>query len=317
MRYTRQEIYNKIGKKNQEHLGEVLVSVVGLGALGTNVCEMLVRSGIKNLIIIDRDIIELSNLQRQGLYTEGDVGKLKTTTANRRLKEIDCSTHIKPHCVDLNYENIDLIKSNLVIDCTDNLDTRFLINEYCTKNKIPWIYGSVAGSKGMSFNIIPGKACFKCVFKEPNSSVDNCTSEGILNTIVRVIAAIQVTEAVKILTKQKVREELICYDIWENKMNCIKVDKEENCSVCNGSFKYLSGRKVKSFIKMCGSDLFQIKSKPFDLNELNRRFKKLGEAILQDNCLFFKDFTVFKDGRVLVKARTEEEAKSLFNEYFY
>ncbi len=313
MRYIRQEIL--IGKKKQKLIEEAKISVIGLGALGSVVSELLVRAGVKNLILVDRDVIELNNLQRQSLYTEKDVGDLKAVTAERKLKEINSEVNIKAYAVDLDYENIDLIKSDLILDCTDNFETRFLINEYSVKKKISWIYASVIGSKGMTYNIIPGKACFRCLFKEPNENLGSCETAGILNTIVHVIAGIQVTEAIKVITKQKPRESLLHYEILNNKTLEIKVNRSRDCNACNNRFEYLNGKNIKDVIKMCGSSVYQIKSKNLDLKELNDKFKKFGNSELTEHCLFFNNMTIFSSGRVLIKAKTKEEAKSQFDKY--
>lgn len=315
MRYIRQVIFEKIGKDKQRLIEGSKVAVVGVGALGTIVSELLVRTGIRRLIMVDRDIIELDNLQRQGLFNEEDINKLKVLAAKEKLESIDKGVKIEAYAVDLDYNNLDLIKSDLIIDCTDNFETRFLVNEFCVKHNIPWIYGGVVGSYGMMMNIVPKKTpCFRCVFKEPTELLGTCDTEGIINTIPHAIAGMQVTEALKILTKNLFNKELIYYDIWKNKITKTKVKRLQNCPACNKQFEYLNG-KEHDVVKMCGSDRYQIKGNKIDFRELVNRLEKLGNVRLTEHCLFFDNFVIFRDGRVLVKADSKERAKSLYDRY--
>src|SRR3989338_464158 len=315
MRYIRQVIFEKIGAEKQKLLEKSSVTVVGIGALGTVVSELLTRSGVKKLILIDRDVVELSNLQRQALFNEADVDKLKVFAAKEKLEKINSNIKIEAHCVDLDCENINLIKSDLVIDCTDNFETRFLINDFCLKENIPWIYGAVIGSHGMTLNIFHKKTpCFRCVFKEPTKLLGTCDTEVIINTIPHVIAGIQVTEAIKILTKQAYNKELIYYDLWKNKITKTNAKKLNNCPSCNGTYEYLE-KKEQDIVKMCGSNTYQIKGRNLELNELVKRFEKLDKVNFNENVLFFKNLIIFKDGRVLVKTDSKEQAKALYDKY--
>src|SRR3989344_2673298 len=315
MRYIRQVIFEKIGEEKQKLIEKSSVSIVGIGALGTIVSELLVRAGVKKLILVDRDIVELNNLQRQCLFTEEDINKLKALVAKEKLEKINSKVKIEAHAVDLDYKNIDIIKSNLVIDCTDNFETRFLINDFCLKEKIPWIYGAVIGSYGITLNIVPKKTpCFRCVFKEPTKLLGTCDTEGIVNTIPHAIAGMQVTEAIKMLTKSVYNREMIYYDIWKNKITKTKINRLSSCPSCNGKYEYLEG-KSQDVVKMCGTKRYQIKGMIFDFRELIDRFEKLDKVKLTDHCLFFKDFIVFRDGRVLVNANSKEQAKSLYDKY--
>src|SRR3989344_2817250 len=177
MRYIRQEIFKEIGKIGQQKIGKSAIAIVGLGALGSVSAELLARAGISRLILIDRDVVELSNLQRQSLFDESDIGKPKALAAKEHLNKINSDVEIDFFIDDLNYNNINKIipiknpnneKNNkqvknqisLILDCTDNLESRFLINDFSTKNKIPFIYSSAVESKGYVFDIIPNKtAC--------------------------------------------------------------------------------------------------------------------------------------------------------------
>ena len=206
MRYIRQQIFREIGKKGQEKLGKSTVAVVGIGALGSNSAELLARAGIGSLILIDRDVVELSNLQRQRLFDENDVGKPKALAAKEHLAKINSEIKIEFLIDDLNFENIGKIfnrKPDLILDCTDNLETRFLINDFSVKNEIPFIYSSAVGSKGYVFDIIPGKTpCLRCFLKEA-AQLDTCETAGVLNAITSLISTMQASEAIKILLNKK------------------------------------------------------------------------------------------------------------------
>lgn len=314
MRYIRQVVFENIGEEKQKQLEKADVVIVGIGALGTAACEMLVRSGVKNLSIIDRDIVELSNLQRQSLFSEIDIDSLKVNAAEKRLKEINSEVNIKKYPTNLDFDNINILKSNIILDCTDNFDTRFLLNDYAVKNKIPLVYCSVIGSTGMAFNILPKKPCLGCIFKEPNSVLGTCDVEGIINTIVHSMAAIQVTEAIKIITKQQPNNFLMHYNIWKNKLTRIKVNKNNQCKACSGNFDYLDGKNSEDTIKLCSDSSFIVKTKHINLNDLGKKLSKISDLRITPHCMFFKDMTIFNN-RVIVKAETKEEAKLKVGKY--
>lgn len=315
MRYIRQEIFSKIGTKNQELLKDSTVTIVGIGALGTTVLDILSRAGIGKIKIIDRDIIELNNLQRQTLFNEEDLGKPKVVVAKEKIAQINSDIAIEIHLADLDYDNLDIIKSDLILDCTDNMYTRFLINDYSRKNNIPWIYASVIGSKGMTMNITKETPCLSCLLKEPTEPLDTCDTLGILNTTPLALAAIQVTEAIKILTKQDYNKKLIHYDLWNNEINKIKTKKSKRCKTCNGNYEYLDGKKAQSTIKICGSCNFQIKIDNMNMDEVFDKLSKLNNIQTTDECLILNDIILFKSGRALVKAKSKEKAKSILAKY--
>ncbi|MEK6861609.1 MAG: ThiF family adenylyltransferase [Nanoarchaeota archaeon] len=315
MRYSRQEIFSKIGKKGQEILLDSRIAIIGLGAIGSVCAELLTRAGIGNLIIVDRDLIELSNLQRQSLYDEDGVGKSKAIQAKEKLSKINSGINIKAFPNDLNFENINEIigKVDLVLDCTDNLDTRFLINEYSLKKNIPWIYGGAIEDRGFVLLIKPGKFCFRCIFNEA-SNLDTCDTIGVLNTITHSIASIQVNEAIKYLLNEDYEGELIKFDIWNNELKKFKVKRKENCLVCKGNFEYLNGKKGANIIKFCSSGNYQIRNGNIDLNKIKSRLINIGKTDDLGYCLRFNNMFIFKD-RTLIKAKSEEEAKSLYSKY--
>ncbi len=320
MRYLRQQIFAEIGKQGQSKLGKSSVAVVGLGALGSVSSELLARAGIGKLILIDRDVVELSNLQRQSLYGESDVGKPKALAAKEKLVKINSEIKIDFVIDDLNYENIGKILNDvdLILDCTDNLETRFLINDFSVKNKVPFIYSSAVGSKGYVFNVIPNKtACLRCFLKDANA-LDTCETTGVLNSITHLISSIQSNEAIKILLNKDYEKDLLFFDVWKNELTKIKINKSKNCECCSkNNFEYLEGKKKSNLIKMCGSNIFQLKNKALDkkqFNEIKNRLKNIGKVIDFGNCISFeKKLTIFNDGRALLKAKDEKEAKSLYS----
>jgi len=344
MRYIRQEIFNEIGKKGQQRLRKSTIAIVGLGALGSVSAELLTRAGIGRLILIDRDIVELSNLQRQSLYGEEDIGKPKALAAKEKLNKINSEVEIEIFIDDLNFKNINdiiplindsingknNIKSNknndknkidLILDCTDNLETRFLINDFSIRNKIPFIYSSAVGSKGYVFNVIPNTtACLRCFLKEA-TQLDTCETAGVLNSITHLIPSIQVNESIKIILKNKnIENDLLYFDIWKNEFLKIKVNKNNKCVCCvKNNFEYLSGKKSSRIIKMCGNDIFQIKAKSISKNQfdqLKKKLKKIGNVVDFNYCINFDNkMTIFQDGRALIKDKGEKEAKSLYSKY--
>jgi len=318
MRYIRQEIFKEIGKEGQNKLNNSNVAIVGIGALGTVSADLLARAGV-NLVLIDRDIVELSNLQRQSLFDEDDIGKSKSMQAKHHLEKINSEIKIKVIADDLNPDNIDMLKSvDLILDCTDNLETRFLLNDFCVKNKIKFIYSSAIGNKGYVYNIIPNNPCLKCFLKEA-VSLDTCDTTGVLNTITHAIASLQTNEAIKILLDKNYEKNLLFFDIWENELNKIKVNKNNKCVCCvENKFEYLKGKSSKT-IKLCGNGMFQVRNGSLDskqFNELKARLEKLGKIIDLGYAINFdRKITIFDNGRALIKADDEAQAKSLYSKF--
>ncbi len=230
MRYSRQEAFRHLSDK-QELLLKSKVAIVGCGGLGSNAAEMLARAGVGHLVLIDNDKVELSNLQRQALYTEDDVEKFKALAAKDMLEKINSEVKVAAHTVLLAKDNIDLLSADLVLDCTDNLETRRLINSYCYGKK-PWIFAAVVGAKGMVMDFLPdSKFCFECVFRDAKP-LETSETSGILNTAVKAVSAFQATEALKILAGEKVSGELVHIDVWKQTIERIKVKRNKNCNVC-------------------------------------------------------------------------------------
>lgn len=287
--------------------------------MGSVSAELLARAGIGKITLIDRDVVELSNLQRQNLFNEGDIGKPKAMAAKEHLGRINSEIEIGLFADDLNFGNIDEIlnaKISLILDCTDNMEARFLINDFAVKNNAPFIYSSAVGTKGYVFNVLPGSGpCIRCFLKEA-PQLDTCETVGVLNTITSIIPALQANEAMKILLNKSHEKSLLFFDVWKNELLKIKVEKNKACIACaRRNFEYLDGKKSSRVIKLCGHNIYQIKTDPMDggqFNELKNRLKRIGKVADFEYCINFDGkITIFNDGRALIKAKTENEAKSL------
>lgn len=289
-------------------MGKPVVCIIGVGALGSRTAENLTKLGI-NLILIDRDFIEENNLARQPLYNKEDIGEMKVNAAKKNLNKKE----IIVHPVDLDFDNIDLLKSDLILDCTDNMYTRFLINEYSLKTGTPWIYSSALGDKGyVKIFKDNSTGCFSCIFNEPTEALGTCDTEGLSNETAEIISNIQVEEALKILSDKDYTRELIYYN---NKIIKIKTERNKNCEICNKKFKYLSGNKSVNVIKLCGTKKYLIRTKKYNLDELENKLSKINKVKRTDYCLFFNNITIFKDGRVMLKAENETNAKTILARY--
>lgn len=240
-RYSRQIAFSGIGFDGQKKLLSSSVAIVGQGALGTYSSSFLARSGVGRLILIDYDRVELSNLQRQSLFEQNDLGRLKAECAKSHLLRINPEIEIESVCEKLTDENAQSLlgSAELVIDATDNLVARESINCFCVKNSIPWIYGGVAGSEGMTMNILPGHACFKCLMPGEAPKKEACAdaaSRGIISTIPSFISSIQCTEAIKILIygpeHPSVQKNLIYVDLFSNIFEQHETEALPGCSVC-------------------------------------------------------------------------------------
>jgi molybdopterin-synthase adenylyltransferase len=318
-RYNRQELLSFIGREGQEKLSKSIVVVIGLGAIGTVTAGLLARSGIGNLILVDRDIVSLDNLQRQTLYDETDIGKPKALAASDKLKKINSDIEIKALLTDIDYKNIEetVGTPNIVLDCTDNLEVRFLINEYCLKNKLSWIHAAAIRETAQLIVFNPDRPCFECIFGK-STSTETCDTVGVLNTATAEIATVQTTEAVKLLTGKESMKEFLRLNVLQHDLTKLNVKKNSNCESCKGNYEYLSGQKGSKTIKLCGKGIYQIKGKSVNLKELKERIANSeDENSIKDfgKCISFKNITVFDDGRTLIKASSSGEARSVYSSY--
>ena len=328
-RYSRQILLKEIGEEGQIKLSKSFVIIIGCGALGTTIANNLVRAGVGQIKIIDRDIVEMSNIQRQNLFDERDIGLPKAWTAVKRLQKVNSKIKINPVVEDLNNTNIeDIIEgADLIIDGTDNMETRFLINDACIKHKIPWIYGGAIGTHGMSMNIIPNDTpCFRCVF--PNlpdaGALPTCDTAGVLNTIPPIIASIESTEALKLLLGKTINNKLLIYDVWTHDFQSIKIKKNNECECCvKRNFEFLNAKKKTRIVSLCGGNAVQItpaKTMILSFEHLAQKLRKSGKVEVTEIILKFNvdsyQLNIFKSGRAIVYGTNDEKtAKSLYAKY--
>lgn len=244
-RYARQTILPVIGEEGQARLAASTVAIVGLGGLGTTTAELLCRAGVGTLILVDYDVVALSNLQRQSLYDEKDVGAPKVTAAAEHLRRINAAVKINSSVKQINMTTLSLLdEAELILDCTDNLQARFLLNEYCMKRRVPFIYCGAVETRGLLYVVDPvrkERACFNCLF-EKLTAVENCEDFGVLNTTTHLAATLQTAEAFKLLLNQHYTEGLISFDAWDLRAESYNVKKKPDCNVCNGVYDRLSGK---------------------------------------------------------------------------
>tara|TARA_Y100000310_G_scaffold146139_1_gene145496 strand:- start:5388 stop:6302 length:915 start_codon:yes stop_codon:yes gene_type:complete len=295
MRYSRQELV--IGKDNQRLLESKTVAIVGVGALGSVAAELLVRAGV-NVILIDRDVVEESNLQRQLLFYEEDIGRSKALVAKERLEKINSLVKIDFHAIHLSSKNINILSDvDMILDCTDNLQTRFLINCFCKQYSKKWIYSAAIKNHGYVMPILDN-ACFNCFVKP--ATLDTCATVGVLNSITTSIAALQVDLCLKWLIGD-VKNVLYYYNL--DSFRKLKVNKREDCAVCNGNFNVQDGVS-----KFC-SGRWQIMGRKIDLASLKVKLQKIDKVVGDEITLEFKNILLFEDGRALIKAKSLEEAE--------
>ena len=318
-RYSTQEIL--IGEKGQDKINKSMVAIVGLGALGSLSAQLLARAGVGKLVLIDRDYIELGNLHRQ-FFDEADVGEPKALVVEKQLKKINSKLRVEAHFNNLDYTNSEQLLggANLVLDCTDNLETRFLINDFCLKRQVPFVYAAAIAEKGYVYAILPEKerACFECIFKDSKAR-ETCETAGVLNTTTASISVLQVNQAMKILLGKEVEKDLFYFDASGSRFEKIKVHRNPDCAAHAGKFLHLAGEASTSknkLVKFCGSKSYMMRvSAGFDYKEQKKKLAKAGAVVDLGNAFLFKNATFFRDGRILVKASDEKEALSFFSKY--
>jgi molybdopterin/thiamine biosynthesis adenylyltransferase len=331
-RYSRQMIFKYLGEDGQKKLLDSKVALIGLGALGTVIANNLCRSGVGYLRLIDRDYVEMTNLQRQTLFEEQDAAEQlpKAVAAYHHLSKVNSEIILEPVVADVNGSNIEsLIKdAHLVIDGTDNAEIRYLINEACHKHRVPWIYGGALGSVGMTMNILYGDdPCFSCFrpVVPMAGSAPTCSTVGVLNMITGIVASIESVEAVKILIgSPAVRKSLLFIDIWGNRTDYIDILKNPDCPVCvHGKYEFL-GKTIGSYTtNLCGRDSIQVipgLQSSIDFSQLSERLAKIGIVKQNKFMLSYEDektiFNLFPDGRAIIKnVKDEMAAKSVYAEY--
>ncbi len=337
-RYSRQVLFPGIGNAGQDLLGRAQVAVVGVGATGAATASLLARAGVGRVTLIDRDFVEPSNLQRQILFDEADAlaALPKAEAARRKILLFNSAVKVKAVIADLVPENIEalLADADLLLDCTDNFETRYLLNDFAVQQGVPWIYAAAVGAYAATMNILPltmpspiaPTACLACLFPEPPAGLgETCDTSGILGTAVNFAASLQATEALKLLTHQHalMRRTLVSFDLWSGERSEISnAAPDPACSVCFGRhFRYLEG-KARPQITLCGRDSVQIHEhrRVVDLRVLEQRLASHHDVEdLRTNALLLRfqrgpyRVTVFPDGRALIQGTTDPAvARSLY-----
>ncbi len=330
-RYSRQILFAGLGEEGQERLLRAHAAIVGCGALGSFQAAALARAGVGRLTIIDRDYVETSNLQRQWLFEEEDAAEAlpKAAAAERRLARINAAVAVSGMVADLTPENIAelLDGAEVILDGTDNFETRYLMNDFAVSSGVPWIYGAAVGSYGITMPVIPGRtACLRCVYPEPPAGAQpTCETAGVLNSITAVIAALETADALKILAGQseEVRPRITTVDVWEGGIRQIEQPgRDPDCPTCGAhNFEYLEGQR-RAQVSLCGRNAVQIheRARPLDLERLRTALQPLGEVRANDFALRFLtgpyEMTIFPDGRAIIKGTTDIGlARSLYARY--
>ncbi|NIL98030.1 MAG: thiazole biosynthesis adenylyltransferase ThiF [Planctomycetales bacterium] len=335
-RYARQMRYAPIGEEGQKRLAAGRALICGCGALGSVLANTLVRAGVGFVRVVDRDFLELNNLQRQVLYDEQDVaeGLPKAVAAAKKLNKINSQVKVEPLVKDFDYTNAAELCDGIdvVVDGTDNFETRFLLNDVSARHNIPWVYGGCIGAEGQTMTIVPGQtACFRCLMVEPPppGSTPTCDTAGILGGIVNVVASIQATEAIKLLTGrlEAISRCLTVIDLWDNQLRQIQLNglrQSQDCPTCTRrEFPWLDGRRGSHTSVLCGRNAVQLyppDRAELSLEALASQLQGVGQVTLNPFMLRLTvdDFqvTVFPDGRAIVGGTNDvAEAKTLYARY--
>lgn len=319
-RYARQTRYSRLGEDGQRRLLASRVLICGCGALGTVLANTLARAGVGKLRIVDRDFIETNNLQRQVLFDEDDVAAElpKAIAAANKLRKINSEIEIEPIVADIGPENIVALCEDvdLILDGTDNFETRFLLNDVAVKLGLPWIYGGCLGSEGQTMTILPGDTpCLRCLMPDPPEAgtTPTCDTAGIVAPIINVIASIEAMEAMKILSghRKAIQRTLMVVELWDNRVRQVKLDKLRetvDCPACRrGEFPWLAGQRGSQSAVLCGRNAVQISPAArvkLSLDELANKFSSVGKvsrnAFLVRAAIGDYLLTVFPDGRAII-----------------
>lgn len=333
-KYSRQILFAGIGEAGQEKLLASSAVLVGCGAIGSVAAGLLARAGVGRLRIIDRDFVEPSNLQRQTLFTEADAREAlpKAVAAARNLRAMNSDVQVEPVVADLTPLNARELLSGfpLILDGTDNFETRLLLNDAAVSFGIPWIYAAAVGSYGVTLTILPGQtACLACLLESQNGNAaaeETCDTAGVLGSAVSVVASIEAGEAVKLLSGNTaaLHHRLISCDIWSGRFQSIRVPRDLHCRACaRQEFDYLEGA-AQPHITLCGRDSVQIheRRRKLDLPELGRKLAAASDGGVRNNEFLLRfnvppyEMTVFADGRAIVKGTQDPAvARSLYARY--
>lgn len=334
-RYHRQELLPQIGPAGQARLAESRVLLVGCGALGCTIAEQLARAGVGLLRIVDRDVVDWTNLQRQVLFDEADArqGKPKAVAAGERLGRINSAVAVESIVADVHSGNIEALATgvDLILDGTDNVDTRYLINDVAVKFAFPWVYGACVGTEGRVMPVVPGQtACLRCVFPEPpaGSELRTCDTAGVLGPVASVVASLQAIRAMGLLVgdREAVRGSLWSADLWTGRARTVEVERQPDCPTCaHREFPFLSKPPGQS-TTLCGRQSVQVRPERdvrLDLTAAARKLRAVGEVQQTPFLLRCRpegetgvELTLFADGRMIVSGTTDgDRARSLYARY--
>lgn len=333
-RYDRQRRFGPIGFQGQERIQAAKVLVIGVGALGSTVAELLARAGVGSLRIVDRDLVEQTNLQRQSLYTESDAdaGLAKVQAACEQLRRINSEIHVEPIAADVNWRNLSTFADDvdLIIDGSDNFEIRFLLNDYCLSTSKPWVHGGCVGGGGQVFTFVPGATiCFRCLVPElpDRGTVATCETAGVLGPATHLIASLQAAEAIRWIVEgaQTIRHHLMAVDLWTGRWHRIDTTplRRQNCSACKlGEYPFLHGDSATVEPEvLCGRKAVQIGTgggEEIDLPHQASVWAGFGKV---EQTRFFvrltftdsRSITLFRDGRAVIFGTEDKgEARSLY-----
>jgi len=339
-RYSRQMLFAPIGREGQARLLAGKAALIGCGGLGSVLAETLARAGVGRLLVVDRDCVEMSNLQRQILFDERDVaeGLPKAEAAGRKLRAVNSRIHVETVVADVNPGNVErfVAGADVVLDGLDNFETRFLLNDACVKQGVPWVYGACVAGHGTTMTVLPGRTpCLRCVFESapPPGSAPTCDTAGVIAPVVQMIAALQAAEALKILVgrMEDVSQTLRSVDVWRNRMRELDLSRfrtGRTCPACDlRRFDYLESRKDSETTlatAICGRGAMQVTPgggrKGLDLGALGARLAPLGKVTANRFLLKFESseicLTVFPDGRAILQGVDDPvRARSLYAKY--
>jgi adenylyltransferase/sulfurtransferase len=318
-----------IGEEGQARLVAARVTVIGCGALGSNIAALLVRAGIGHVRIVDRDLIEYHNLQRQVLFDEEDIkAELpKAVAAARHLRKMNSNVEVEGIVADVNYTNIEgwCSGADVILDGLDNIETRFLINDVSLKLGIPWVYGGAIMTTGMTLTIVPGETpCFRCFSHTVPApgSMPTCETVGILGTVPAIIGALQATEAIKLLVnRDQINRDLLVIDVWQGTFDRLKFNRYPECPACQGRYEFLEASFDLKVTSLCGqsrsAQVVDTRAGRIDLEALAARLPANAKVNRTEYMLSFvageHEINVFPDGRVIVKGTTDESlARDLY-----
>ncbi len=324
-RYSRQERFAPIGVEGQRRLRAARVLVVGCGALGSALAETMTRAGVGSLTVVDRDCVEASNLQRQSLFDEDDAAqaRAKAAAAEVRLRRLNADVAVRGLVADLDAALAARLvaEADLVLDGTDNFETRYVLNDVCLRAGVPWVYGACVAAHGVVLAVRPGRTpCLRCVLGERPQPGETCDTSGVIAPIVQIVAGLQAAEALKLLAgrEEALVDGLLTVDVWSGRFDVARFDGlRPSCPSCTaGRYDYADGPKPAAAV-LCGRDAVQIRvGDALDLARLAARLRGAGEVVANEHLLRFRadetELLLFGDGRVLVKGTSDPaRARSL------